>query len=42
MVLATIESQLVFLNSLAPDSRNWLGPDDVYISFLPLAHIYDR
>jgi len=37
-VLATISGVLVKLEELGEK----LGPDDVYLSFLPLAHIFDR
>ena len=43
-VLHTIESKLTFLRALVPssDHPDMLGPNDCYISFLPLAHIFDR
>jgi long-subunit acyl-CoA synthetase (AMP-forming) len=37
-VLSTISGILVLLEELGQK----MGPDDVYLSFLPLAHIFDR
>ncbi|KAI7842012.1 hypothetical protein COHA_004213 [Chlorella ohadii] len=41
MVLSIIASMMAFLDDLS-GGQQFLGPDDVYISYLPLAHIFDR
>jgi long-subunit acyl-CoA synthetase (AMP-forming) len=41
-VLAAVAAMRAFLASLAPYAHSWLGPGDVFLSYLPLAHIYDR
>ena len=41
-VLATIASKLLFLDTVSDDPADRMGPQDTYLSFLPLAHIYDR
>lgn len=41
MVLSIIASMKAFLDDLS-EGQQFLGPEDVYISFLPLAHIFDR
>lgn len=39
-ILTTVEAQIQLLSHF--ESIGTLGPDDCFLSYLPLAHIFDR
>jgi long-subunit acyl-CoA synthetase (AMP-forming) len=41
-VVSTVASLMTFIDTLTPGKGNFLDENDVFLSFLPLAHIFDR
>lgn len=41
-VVSTVAAQIDYLRLVGPTMGGGLGPDDVMLSYLPLAHIFDR
>ena len=41
-VVSTVAAQIDYLSLVGPVMGGGLGPDDVMLSYLPLAHIFDR
>jgi long-subunit acyl-CoA synthetase (AMP-forming) len=41
-VVATVAAQIKYLGLVGSTMGGGLGPDDVMLSYLPLAHIFDR
>ena len=41
-VVSTVAAQIEYLSMVGPSMGGGLSPDDVMLSYLPLAHIFDR